>query len=140
MTATDISFSPLTHPNIHTVHEYGVKFGIVSSGATKAFDKNQIASTKDKFALKTNTEKYKKSKRDESRLFNSEVYKNIHSRKCFLFYCCSFHLINISEFICSSFALRHELKPDDHILQHDLRMIQKAYCASVLSHVTNVCI
>lgn len=73
MTATDISFSPLTRTNIHTVHEYGVKFGVVSSDATKAVDENQIPSTKDKLALKTNTEKDKKSKRDESRLYYSEV-------------------------------------------------------------------
>jgi len=50
-----------------------VKFRIVSSGATKAVDKNQIASTKDTFAPKTKRKNTKKSKRDESRLFYCEV-------------------------------------------------------------------
>lgn len=63
MTATDISFSPLTRTNIHTAHEYGVKFGVVSSDTTKAVDENQIPSTKDKFALKTNRKRQKEQER-----------------------------------------------------------------------------
>lgn len=64
---TDVSFSLLTHTNIYTAHEYSVKSGVVRSDSTKAVDENQIASTKDKLALKTNTEKDKKCIREMKR-------------------------------------------------------------------------
>ncbi len=81
MTARDDSFSPLTHTNIYPAHEYGVKFGVVSSDTTKAVDENQIAPTKDKLALKTNTEKDKKCIREMKGDSSSTVYL----RKCFYF-------------------------------------------------------
>jgi len=84
VTATDFSFSPLTLTNIHTVHEYDVKFRIVSSGATKAVDKSQIASTKDTFAPKTNIEKTQKRAREMKADFSTVKFKKSTHENAFI--------------------------------------------------------